>query len=167
MQQPAHHTSQQRGTMRDDWGTPEWVLDIVRGIYGPITHDLASNDEANQLVGAKWYWTRENPCPLHPPTEPEDVVWCNPPGPCAMVEHFWRIWWRCVGLGGGFLVFNLDHLRQLPAPPQTATVLILRKRLRFVGASQGASFPSALVSPGRVEQKASLLEHGHLLGWDT
>lgn len=150
----------QAGAQLDDWGTPPEVLDFVRlACGGPITLDLASNEKANKLVQAKRYFSLRNKCPDAPPMHPGEVVWCNPPGPVAEVRRFWAIWLGCMqhrhDAQGGFLIFNLDHLRALSQPPPSLPryeVVFWRRRLRFVGAPSQYNHPSGLVlkTPRRV-----------------
>jgi hypothetical protein len=52
-------------------------------------------------------------------------------------------------------------LRQLPAPPIPLPVIMLRKRIRFVGAPGGANFASALVLSGGTPTN----QHGHVMTW--
>lgn len=163
------HTSKKRGTYSEEWGTPPEILDLIRALYGPITLDLASNIEANMLVKARYYWDRESPCPTKPPIDWGTCVWCNPPGRCKKVKYFWQVWLSCIERGacGGFLIFKQDHWRQLPAPPFPLPCIVLRKRLKFIGASQGASFPSTLVlSPGELAKRDLIKPFGHLTVWE-
>lgn len=159
----AHHTSIQRGTYQSTWGTPSELIGAVIDMFGSIDLDLASSHRANETVRAKAFCSAENPCPTHPHVIPGQVVWCNPPGPCEHVAEFWDVWLGCVSRGarGGFLIFNVDHWRQLEAPGWDLPVVVLRKRLRFVGAKSQANFPSVLVlSDG--DPPADL---GHVVMW--
>jgi hypothetical protein len=159
----AHHSSLRRGTYTETWGTPIEILGSVTQIYGPITIDLASSAEHNTRVQAARYYSEADPCPPTIAVTPADVVWCNPPGPGWRVKEFWATWCDCVrqDAQGGFLVFNLDHLRQLAAPGPTLSVVILRKRLRFHGAPSSANFPSALI----VRNGELFKGLGHVLQW--
>jgi hypothetical protein len=166
------HTSNARGTYSDAWGTPDHVIEIVRQLYGEIDYDLASNDEANKIVRAAQYWTQQRLCPKDPDIAAGSVIWCNPPGPRWHVDEFWSVWCRCVERGavGGFLIFKQDHWRALPAPPVPCTAVVLRKRLRFVGAKGGANFPSTLVLSGRlfmdVRRTGKFSDTGPALVWE-
>jgi hypothetical protein len=135
------------GAKLDDWGTPDFVLNIVRAVCGPITIDLASNRSANARIGAREFYSKSNSCPEHVPIKTHSVVWCNPPGPVEKVRWFWDRWCECIAndATGGFLIFNLDHWRTLGAPAAPLFVCILRQRLRFVGAESQFHHPSALV----------------------
>jgi hypothetical protein len=160
-----HHTSLIRGTYRDDHGTPNSILDLVRAEYGGIDLDLASNAVANETVLAKQFYTLENPCPDTVPLQGIGTVWCNPPGPLTNVEKFWNIWLDCIcfGIDGGFLIYNIDHWRCLTHSFESLYVLVLRKRIKFMGAKHGASFPSVLVFSS--EPKTLAIDTGHLLEW--
>lgn len=161
----AHHTSIRRGTYQSTWGTPAWVIGLVIDACGHIDLDLASNAEAQKIVQAKRYYSIEDPCPLEPPVSAGEVVYCNPPGPSSGTKEFWAAWLSCLkrGARGAYLFFNIDHARQIEKLyDQALPVIMLRKRLRFVGAKQGATFPSALVfSPGVTVPTG----HGSILLW--
>jgi hypothetical protein len=162
------HTSIARGTYSSEWGTPPWVLDISKLLYGTVHVDLASSAEANLYhVKARCYWSADNPCPSKPDVPAGHTIWCNPPGPCTLVKEFWQAWQYCIagGAKGSFLIFKQDHWRQLPAPTMDVTALVLRRRLRFVGAKGGANFPSTLILSGNQLDKPWLYEYGHLLLW--
>lgn len=164
----AHHTSIARGTYQSTWGTPDYILDAVRGLYGPVEYDLASSFEHNKRVKAQRWFSKGAPCPrsVEGPVRPGDFFWCNPPGPCKLVAKFWATWCDAVARGavGAFLLFNSDHWRQLAKPPFPVSVVVLRKRVRYVGAPHQANFPSVLIlSPGG---KGRLPEDfGHVVTW--
>lgn len=161
------HTSIARGTYSSEWITPPWVLDIARCLYGMITCDLASSAEANKHIDAIWYWSIENPCPKEPSGAAVRTVWCNPPGPCSLVKEFWQSWQHCIAqeAKGAFLLFKQDHWRQLPPPRMDVTALVLRRRIRFIGAKQSANFPSTLILSGDQLGMEWLYGHGHLMLW--
>lgn len=175
-----HHKSRASGTYRDDWPTPEHLIQSVHGIFGRIDIDLASSAASNVLVGAKDYYSRLDPCPDHIRVPQGSVLWCNPPGPGSEVKRFWRIWCRAIRVYeacGAFLIYNIDHWRSLERPPTILWAIPLPKRLKFEGAKHGAAWSSALVvrllSPqtsdaGRAFNEASskLHELGHVLRWE-
>jgi hypothetical protein len=161
------HTSVTRGTYSNEWITPSWVLEISALLYGSIHVDLASSKEANWHVTAQSYWSADNPCPTKPNVPAGHVIWCNPPGPCVLVKKFWQAWQYCIADGayGSFLIFKQDHWRQIPAPSMDVTALVLRRRIRFVGAKGGANFPSTLILSGDQLDKPWLYDYGHLMLW--
>ena len=134
-----------KGAQSDDWGTPREVVDMVRSTLGDIDIDLASSEKHNKVVGAYKYYSIDDPCPEVTWTVP--TTFCNPPGPVANVRWFWDVWCNTLapGRGGAFLIFQIDHWRTLPAPPRDLWCLLWPKRLKFVGAKDGANFSSVLV----------------------
>lgn len=44
---------------RDDWMTPGWLVQYAREVLGEIDLDPCSSDEANQVVQAKTYYTKD------------------------------------------------------------------------------------------------------------
>jgi hypothetical protein len=169
MPQPPHHTSIARGTYSSDQGTPDWVLDIARQYVGNFTLDLCSSEHHNKIVKARRFHSLEKPCPRRPRVQSTGVVWCNPPGPCGSVGEFWQTWLYCVcekAANGAFLFFNIDHWRQLPPPPMELPAIVLRRRIRFLGNENGASFPSVLVlSPCHDALRSFDHTYGHSIMW--
>ena len=148
---PSHLDSRAKKTYRDDHETPDEIIQAVRKIFGPIAVDLASSPEANRSILAWCYYSKENPCPDDFLCCDGTVIWCNPPGPGKKVQAFWKIFKRAYEVKyaeGAFLLFNMDHWRQLepPLPGFGYFVTILKKRLKFKGNKNGASFPSALIT---------------------
>lgn len=166
--QPTDHTSRERGTYSDSWGTPAWIIDLVRETYGGIAIDMASNATAQATVQAteRWY-SADDPCPAQLAPPPDGAIYCNPPGPCKRAVKFWRTWCDVVELGarGAFLIFKQDHWRQLTAPPIDLVCVVFRRRLKFAGAGQGASFPSTLVLTPNNRVRELWSPHGHLTIW--
>jgi len=146
-----HH--RREGVLSNDWGTPSEIIDLIRDLYGDINIDLASSEIHNKRIGAELSFTEAHPCLENLPDllaqDPASyTVWCNPPGPGKEVKRFWNIWCRCMcspNVSGGFLIYNIDHWRQLPQPTNFMYAVILNKRLKFVGAAHGASFASVLI----------------------
>lgn len=141
--------SRTRGTYRDDHGTPKWILDAVREMHRRIDLDLASSADDNRVVRAGRFFSVENPCPEHPEINPDDVVWCNPPGPARNVKWFWEVWKDCIkrrDVSGAFLAFSIDHLRLLSPPPRTLLVCALRQRVQYRGNKHALPVGSALIT---------------------
>jgi len=146
----AHHTSIARGTYSSEWGTPPEIVEVVRTAFGCIDYDLASSEEHNRIVKAGIYFTKKDPLKNVNNLAP-GMIYCNPPGPSELVLHFWVQWQVCVSLcgwQGAFLLFNIDHWRMLPRPTFHTKALLLRRRLRFVGAKHQANFSSMLFFAG-------------------
>lgn len=179
---PPHLTSKQRGTYRDDHGTPQWLCDTVRqAMRMPCAFDPASSVEANKLVGAAHYLTREDDAINCAWPDPSECVfgysWCNPPGPGGLTRQFWSLWREWLKTPGAFLFYQIDHMRHGTRPkvkilrPKIPTgVVLLYKRLKFHGQKNQASWPSALVvsHPNRSELVRIMKElspHGHTLAW--
>jgi hypothetical protein len=141
---PPTLTSMQRGTYRDDHGTPDWILDMHREIHGPIDVDMASNADANAYVQAVRYYTETDPCP---DVISGNSIWCNPPGPSGHVQYFWDIWRRAIERGshGSFLCFSVDHFAMLERPGVPVGVLFLRSRVRFRGQTSSSAIGSCLI----------------------
>ncbi len=59
-----------------EWWTPQDILEIARQVLGNFDLDPASCDEANELVKATRYFTKEENGLLHPW---RGNVWMNPP----------------------------------------------------------------------------------------
>lgn len=64
------------GPTRDDYYTHESIIAAARQTMGAIDLDPASCDEANQVVGAKCYFTRDDDGLAH---EWSGRIWLNPP----------------------------------------------------------------------------------------
>lgn len=154
-----HLTSKQRGTYHDAWGTPEYIIEAVRSTYGCIDLDLASNDKAQEIVRARYYNTEDNPAQglkrfaLH--RHGKHTIWCNPPGPSKNVRDFYFKWTELIRVGhqGAFFVFNLDHLRKLAVgwADRPLNLVVLRDRVKFVGAKNACCWPSGILYTGGVE----------------
>ena len=165
---PPQLTSTERGTYRDDHGTPAHVIELHRRIHCTIDIDLASDAQAQKIVRARRYYSLEKPCPLVVTLPPDPgTVWCNPPGPSENVIRFWQIWCSCVARGaeGSFLAFSVDHLRFLVPPPTRCYVLFFEKRLKFVGNRSQAAIASAFVSTRPPKTEVDINELGPWLEW--
>lgn len=150
----AHHTSKKRGTYTVEWGTPEYILAPFR----PIAVDLATTEEHNERVEAGQIFTEA--CPLLDQVLcvsawPPGSIWCNPPGPTKNTRLFFKMWVQIVlelQRTGGFLVFNADHFRNIASLEHPLlNVTMLSKRVKYVGATHSANFPSILVSTPDVD----------------
>jgi len=77
------HVSQNTG--ENEWYTPAPFIDAAIEVMGGIDLDPASSSEANKLVGADTYYTKEN-SGLEQPWEGR--VWLNPPYTSDLVTRF-------------------------------------------------------------------------------
>lgn len=145
---PPQLDSRQRGSYRDDHGTPDWVLDMHRGLFKRIDLDLASSAADQRRVGAKKFYSVRDPCPAVPRLPTDAIVWCNPPGPSGKVIWFWETWCRCIRMGaeGSFLVFSIDHLRLLRNRTGISLYATFLPRIKFVGNRNQAAIASVLIT---------------------
>jgi hypothetical protein len=136
----------QKGAQSSEWGTPTAVLEVARAAVGRFDVDMATNTMWLPAVGARRNYTLLKPCPAK--VDGGAAVWCNPPAGVNAVRWFWDAWCGAVDRGaeGGFLIYQIDHWRTLPAPPTTCYCVLWPKRLRFVGAPCQANFSSVLVT---------------------
>jgi len=127
-----------------EWGTPPKLFNEISAELGPFDLDVAASDE---LHLCERYYTREFDGLVQPWT---GRVWCNPPYGRGIGQWLKRgadaaesgeaeivvmlvpaatsaVWWH-------------DHVLG-----RDAEVRYIRGRLRFVGATSGAPFASALV----------------------
>jgi len=122
-----------------DWRSPEWVVEGFRELLVEIDLDPASDEGANQTIGAERYftvdddglkqrWCNETGYPSR--------VFLNPPG--RQVLEFWdkliEEWDANRVLSAGWVGFNVDHLRWLstrPKHPLGFYTCIPRLRLKF------------------------------------
>jgi hypothetical protein len=151
---------------RDGYGTPSYIVDAAKRSLGidRFDIDVASNASYNETVGAKKFYSREDPCP---DTLPSDAyIWCNPPGPLKAARVFWEKILKSEVENVAFLLFNVDYLRNWK-PPHTLTnwtLCFLHKRVTYVGGKSGAGFASALIVGG-YENIDPLEEIGTCFEW--
>ena len=166
MTKPPHLSTKQE-SYNYDHGTPGWILNIVRREFPfEVLIDLASSQEHNHRIWANHFFSEENPCPYEfemisglsflPVTK--WLVFCNPPDPAYSVHWFFDVWLNCINQGadGAFLFFNVDQMRRVePMTYRELTVLLFHDRVRYIGNRGGASFPSALVLTGPLQNDYS------------
>ena len=137
-------TSARTGTGRDDWCTPDVVLDRVRRV-GRIALDPCSN--ANSIVGANISCDEQADGLAHDWRADEDaVVYVNPPYSqlrkwVARCDHEWSMGHNACTIA---LVPARTDTRAWHEVRPTA-VCFWRGRITFVGARAPAPFPSALL----------------------
>lgn len=151
---PPHLDSLSKGTYYDSYGTPKWIINAACEALGIKCFDIDMAADARNTVAPKYY-SKQHPL-TRPATLRGKYVWCNPPGPwkprtetlnryalAGLGEKMWSIWYEHV-TQGAFLFFNADHLRYVECNYGDAIVM-LRQRVKYVGAKSSCSFPSALV----------------------
>lgn len=145
---------------KQDWQTPDNVLDVVRSI-APIALDVCTVD-SNPTGAARFYTPKTDGLGGRSPWDvygPDQALWMNPPYGRACVPWVQQ-WCEVVGA-------NMDSHMFALVPARTDTgffhdlmsyadrVCFVRGRLVFRGAPAGAPFPSALFyagcDPGKFE----------------
>ncbi len=130
---------------RDEWATPRWLFERIQTVLG-LTFSLdAAASDANHL--ADNYFTEQNSA-LAPTAHWVGDVWCNPP--YSMLRDFARKAREELLAGRARTVTFLVpartdtiafHLMASMAPE----IYFLKGRVKFVGAENGAPFPSAVI----------------------
>jgi len=154
-----HTTSARTGTGRDDWQTPVPLLNAIERRTGlRLVLDTAC-EAATAIGGVRAScatdrgcdgltadWAVSIDCTRTASPSNTDAAWCNPP------YSQLRAWLRkCAAEGVRVPVVALIPARTDTAAwhdsvmPSAHLVLLLRGRVRFVGADAGAPFPSAVV----------------------
>ena len=155
-----HTSSARTGTGRDDWATPpELVTAIARKLDVRFALDTACESH-NAIAGVRsafpydqgadgldhgWaYWLRVGVCDID--HDARDAAWCNPP------YSKLRAWLdKCAREGERCNVVALipartdTHAWHESVMPSACRVLLLKGRVKFLGAAAGAPFPSAVV----------------------
>lgn len=128
----------------DNWETPQWLFNFARERYGDFQLDVCATHSTNKC--SKYYTETENSL-IQPWTE---LNWCNPPYSNI------RPWVEKAALET-----NLGHRTVMLLPADFSTrwfkivwdlsseILILNKRIQFVGATGAPKFASffCLISP--------------------
>lgn len=132
---------------RDDWNTPEIVLERVRAM-GPIGLDPCGN--AGSIVGAETEWRLERDGDsLHRDWSGHGLVYCNPP--YGRLIRAWVAKCRETSATGAEVIAlvparpDTRWWHESCAPPAADAVCFWRGRLTFLGAPAGAPFPSAII----------------------
>jgi phage N-6-adenine-methyltransferase len=152
-----HTSSARTGTGRDDWATPpelvtaiarkldvRFVLDTaceshnaIAGVGELLAFDRGADGLRSDWLDVMNFW--------HAPSY-RDAAWCNPP------YSKLRAWLdKCAREGERCNVVALipartdTHAWHESVMPSACRVLLLKGRVKFVGASTGAPFPSAVV----------------------
>lgn len=93
-------------TTSDEFFTPAAEIALVRKCLGEIDLDPASCAEANVIVGAKHYYTKQDNGLILPW---EGVVFCNPPYSRGLIDRFaWRFMCEYPRMTEGILLVNAN-----------------------------------------------------------
>lgn len=151
---------------RDDWRTPECVLELVRKL-GPIALDPCTWP-GNPTGATEFFTADEDGLGRSWETVPPGLVFVNPPYGRAIVR------WinKCAAEAGE----GAEIVALVPARPDTrwwkmvtytaSAVCFWRGRMVFQGAEHAAPFPSAIIYWGRnVERfRETFRHHGWTVG---
>ena len=139
---------------KDDWGTPFSTFAPWHEQF-TFTVDAAANGDNHLLP--RWYGPGgEREDALTHDWDPTERYWCNPPYSRTLQRQFIIQAYRVMSRGGvavlllpartdtkTFHEFIWDRFEA--APEKHITVHFLKGRIRFVGATHGAPFPSMIV----------------------
>ena len=128
----------------NEWYTPQWLVDKVKYVLGEIDVDPASNEVAQQQIGAKVFYTKDN---SGLDKEWHGSLFMNPPYSSALIKPF------CAKLKQEVHKGNVDSFITLTNnATETAwfrdiaevsdVLCFLNKRVRFV--SPDGKTPNAL-----------------------
>jgi len=77
-----------------EWGTPSWIMDIVRKVIDPIELDPCSRAQWNYTVKAERFLDEKYDSLVHPWTKVPVSIFINPPGGklhnCSRAALFWN-----------------------------------------------------------------------------
>lgn len=113
----------QHSSRSDSWGTPEWLLDIVRSFLGGIDFDPASSAAFNDIVKAKHFMTSEDDALIEPwRFFIGETIFLNPPG--GKIGNFSKtalFWKQLLNYGSRFsdaifMGFSIECLQTTQNP---------------------------------------------------
>lgn len=125
-------------TNRDEWMTPEWLLNIARdSMGGGIEFDPCSTEIANRLVGANVYFTKEQDG-LSQEWLPHARVFMNPPYSRGVIDAFVERLtdnWKSGLIDQAFVITNnvTDSTWAHRMFNECTSLCFLRGRVHFLG----------------------------------
>lgn len=142
----------QHSSGRDDWQTPDEILDAVRDVLGGIDLDPASSEEANSRVGAMQILTEADNA-LDCPWPMDCRVYLNPPGGKIGNKSKTKLFWRRMMeyrkdgflLHGIFAFFSIEGLQNTQSETYSAMdfpLCIPKKRVQWVHPTEEKHQPS-------------------------
>lgn len=125
-------------SVKNSWGTPDYILDEVRRDIGQIYTDPASNEAAQQRVRARVWYGPGSPHGEDGLVEPwEGAVWLNPPYGKGLVMPFVnKLCWHqnsfaaLVNLDPSTVWFNILAER-------STYIIMLHDRVAFINPETG------------------------------
>ena len=148
---------QQCRTKKDEWYTPNYILETVRGAMdGQISWDLASCEKANRIVKAHSFFSKEDPFQNDQRKTWIVDFWCNPP--FSEIKEFAPIiarnavkgavitnantsssWWQELANSADSIVFlskrvsflNSETLEPITGNPAGQTLFLWRLRTQY------------------------------------
>lgn len=145
-----------------EWYTPRHIIDLVLEVFPHIDFDPFSSEEANKIVGAKQFMTKEDDAFIQEWPN-SGFFFVNPPGPVkgdkSTRRYVHRAWDRVIGLPSlvdiiwvGFSLEQLATLQNSEESPLDYTTVILRKRVKFVGAGKSPTHSNYITLVSQSEE---------------
>ncbi len=127
-------------TGNPEWHTPEEYLDCARQVLGRFDLDPASNPDAQRLVRASVFYSKEDDGLAH---DWSGTVWLNPPYAQPAIRHF--VEKLVLEYGAGrvseaiMLTHNFTDTAWFHTAARAASAICLTKgRIRFISGDKGA-----------------------------
>ncbi len=130
---------QARHTMTSpEWFTPSAIVNAARKVMGGIDLDPASCEEANQIVKAKKFYTKEDDGLTQPWNGMR--LFINPPGGRGLVNAFWqKLMSEPAGAQIVWIGYSLEQLQTLQShnlvTPLNFSMCVPTRRIQFVAPS--------------------------------
>lgn len=135
---------------RDEWYSPEWLVRMCEKAMGieRFDVDMYSCEEAQKVVQAREYYTKDNPFPPGAVWPSGTTAFCNAPGSMLaeawtnMNENFYN--WCWVGFSWAGVHRILRQINVYEPGPLSRPLLLLPSRIHFTpGPGLKRSSPSA------------------------